>query len=83
LPVPVSPSITTVASVGAIRSIVAHDHVVVVHRADPDLVLLEHPLLITLDRAQHALPQVQGRAALEERHLGRRDEVRELLHRSR
>src|SRR5690606_5601475 len=65
------------------RVVVQHD-VVVFHRADADLFLVEDPLLRRIiDRLQDAAPQVQGGPSVEVADLGRRYEVRELLHGTR
>jgi hypothetical protein len=61
--------------------IVAEHDVVVVHRSDPDLLLVEYPLLRRIiDRLQDAPPEVQRRTAVEVADFGRRNEVWKLLH---
>jgi hypothetical protein len=68
-------------AVVARHRVVAQDDVVVVHRSDPDLVLVEAPLGPRIvDRGERAAPEVQGRAPVEVADLGRRNEVGELLH---
>src|SRR5262249_55534766 len=61
--------------------VVAEHDVVVLHRADPDLLLVEGPVLSRIvDRLQHAAPDVQRRTAVEIADFGRRYEVWKLLH---
>src|SRR5204863_7117347 len=68
-------------AVVARHGIVAEDDVVVLHRADPDLLLVEAPLVArVIHRLQHAAPDMQRRTAVEIADFGRRYEVWKLLH---
>ena len=68
-------------AVVARHRVIVEDDVVIVHRPDADLLLVEGPLLRgVIDCLQHAATEVQRRTSIEVADLGRCNEVRKLLH---